>query len=270
MTEEKPMSFEHGVERTETLSLGEKRALIYNLYAEKWKGRRSFPFMPEVVGPDGYKMEKSTGAVPGSATTEKVADTDHVIRSIRTGTGYIAEGTPEMVTKELTGCLGVFVFGKMKDAKPVSALFHMTPTTSLSWGNFAREQDEKLWGKDTRKRMSGAIIEALEEVGADISSCQVILIRTAGYPPNPKRYEGYGEDHQREKELDLIANFESHGLRAKALEPLLMETATVYWTPEAPEEIYAVGEKRMTSPLGGVEEPPADQREVVSQTVSLV
>lgn len=263
------MEHERRPELKERFSLAGKRDLIVELYRKNWNGGRRFPFMPEVVAADGSGLEKSTEAQPGSAKVENVEAKDGLIRSVRTGTGYIALGGAEMMTKELTGCMGVLVRGSSVDGKPLSALFHMTPTTKLAWGNFKRQDDEERWGHDIRVRLPAAIVESLVESGADLANCDAALIRTAGFPPNAAHYNGYTEDHQQEKTADLIKGFEAAGLKTNAVEPLPMETATIYWNPEAPDELLAVGEERIPNPQGGVDEPPQSEKTVAAQIVKI-
>lgn len=247
----------------------EKRELIVSLYRKNWNGGRRLPFMPAVVASDGLELEKRVNTAPGTAEVEKVEAKDGLIRSVRTGTGCIALGGAEMMTKELTGCMGVLVRGRSKDGKPLSALFHMTPTTKLAWGNFRNQDDEERWGHDIRVRLPAAIAEALVESGADLANCDAALIRTAGFPPNPDKYNGYAENRLMEKTTDLAAGFAACGLKTRVIEPLPMETATIYWSPDAPEEILAVGEERIPNPKGGVDEPEPSEKKVVAQTVKI-
>jgi hypothetical protein len=48
-----------------------------------------------------------------------------------------------------------------------------------------------------------------------------------------------------------------------------METATIYWSPDAPGELLAVGEERTPNPQGGVDEPEQKDKKVVSQIITL-
>ncbi len=263
------MEFERGYESQEVASLAQRRERIVELYKRGWNGGRRFPFMPEAVDETGRSMEKTMNAPPGRTAVENVDGEDGIIRNIRTGTGYIAIGSTEMMTKELTGCMGVIVLGKTKDGQPLSALFHMTPTTKLSWGNFRQEDDDSRWGHDTRGRIAGVIVEELAAAGADLETCQASLVRTAGFPPHG-RYHGYDEKHLQEKTADLAAQFAARGLRTEALPSLLMESATVYWNPKAPDELLAVGEKRLANPNGGADEPEISDKSVATELLQKI
>ncbi len=254
-------------EESGKLSLSAKRQRIRELYEAGWH-RRTLPFMPEVTDPRGGTMEKIVRARPGDIEVEETPETDRSIRTVKTGTGLVVVGESELMTKELTGCQAVFVRGKTKDGKPLTSLFHLTPTSKLSWGSFRHEDDDARWGHEYRERTSEKLARSLEAAGADQDSLAVYLLRTAGDPPK-QRYWGYSEDRLREKSDDLRRELEKRGLQTREMAPLPLEVMTVHWSPEAPDEIFAVGEKRIPSPDGGVVEPEVEARGVEAMVIRL-
>ncbi len=250
-------------------SVEETRRLIRHTYEAGQKtGAR------HVMGPlmtdNGEVAERIVEAMPGQIRIERSRDDDALIQTVETDRGLIAVGKhAEIMTKEIAACQAVFVRGKTADGDMLTGMFHLTPSSHLPWGNHKDEDNDKKFGHKFRRGTVEKIVTALQRTQANPISCTVFLIRNAGGPPEAKFYWGYDEQHLEQKTHDLASLFTASGYATHVVEPLPLQSTTLYWSSGAPGEMYAIGERLMPDPKGGFVELSKDQRGVEEKIFSL-
>ena len=117
-------------------------------------------------------------------------------------------------------------------------------------------------------RTAQKITEALRGAGGDVQTLTAFLVRTGGHATTA-RYDGFSEQQLEKKTEDLKQLFDANGIATTVLPPLPLETATLYWSAAARNEIFAVGERRTSLPAGGFAEPALAARGVDTVVVPL-
>lgn len=250
-------------------SVEETRRLIRHTY-EAGQKAGAWHIMGPLMTDKGEAAERIVETMPGQILIERGRDDDAHIHTVEMDRGLIVVGEhAEMMTKELAACQAVFVRGKTANGDTLTGMFHLTPSSRLPWGNHKDEHNDKKFGHEFRRGTVEKIVTALQNAQANPALCTVHLIRNAGGPPETKFYYGFDEQHLETKTHDLEDLFTSSGYATHVVEPLPLQSTTLYWSSDAPAEIYAVGERRMPDPKGGFVESPKDQRGVEERILSL-
>ena len=216
--------------------------------------RRSIPVMWTIRDQEGRKLEEDVAVQTGEIDIEGVPKDDDRIWNTRTDSGLITVGRTEMITKEMSGCLTVFVQGATNDRKPLSAMIHLTPRSNLAWGNH-REKSQQPHSEDQRQRAAKQIADSLREANLNFDGARVKLISNKGQETSARDiYNGYEERRLKEKRDELAELLKDEGLSAEQIEnPPDLKYTTLYFHPDKPDEITAIGTDRKTGKLKVVE-----------------
>ncbi len=217
------------------------RAALVSAFTEGLRSG-SLPFVRELKNSQGERLLVQRTAV---GRIEIFKGTGEGILEIPTDGGAVLEGTREILTHELTGCLACFVFGEDREGRPLSGLIHLTPSSQISWGNYRHKRDDDQWGPDRRNHAAETIASALESVQADPKKTTLLFLGNEGGEPMPS-YWGYAENEQQKKREDLARLVREKGFQTVVAPPLPFVTASLFWSPDQPREIFAVGEHAAT------------------------
>lgn len=150
--------------------------------------------------------------------------------NVFTDSGAVVSKQHEIGTSHLMGCFGVFISGPNGNA-----LIHMTPKTKL--GYEIRPEFNYL------QRSMDIIAPALAELGP-LTDCRMVLLA------NMVPHHLYAEEHRRE--LQAVAEaFRTLGIgHVKVVGDMPLVQTTLYFSPERPDELLALGYGAAYDPQG--------------------
>ena len=247
----------------ENESVKERRDLIFQMYADKYTRKQTADLLHIEV--DGERIDQKLSASSGMIVEREVEDGK--IGIVETDTGAILDNAGELLTNRVSGCMVAFGKGKSHDGEDRVVMIHLTPNSRLGWGNYRQQGYDERWGEDTRETAAEKIHDALQKASVDLESIEITLLRTAG-AKTAHYYYGFSEDNIAKRVSEFKQALEKKGVSVFADHSIPMAEMSVYWNPDAPEDLYIVGERKI--PDGdGVRRAEGEERGIAEQVIKL-
>ena len=158
---------------------------------------------------------------------------------VKTDTGALVNADRELATERLSACVALFVQGP-----GVNFLVHLTPSTNLGYYYHRFPNAEEIVRAKVQK-----MLEPLAQV-VELSSCHGLIVPNEGNDSGgPYDKSNVSQAWTRLKDKLVEAGLEDVVIS----EPLPLDEATLYYTPQEPDLIFAGGLAVDTENTGSVQ-----------------
>lgn len=172
-----------------------------------------------------------TGEYESSGNSGEIkVDTDpgrKELMLVKTDTGALVSADRELATERLSACVALFIRGP-----GIKYLVHLTPSTNLGYYYYRYSNPDELVKWSVKR-----IIEPLTQV-VDPHACHGLIVPNEGNSNDGP----YGKSNVSQAWSRLKDRLLEAGLGDVVMgEPLPLDEATLYWSPQEPDLIFAGG-----------------------------
>jgi hypothetical protein len=201
--------------------------------------RKSFPNIPREIPHTSQGSRISEVAVD---FTEAEPGRTVVVGTDKAG---VVRSDQEVMTRELYGCLGVFIQGTS-----FNELTHMTPGSSLGYKYHRHPQarDEML------DRNISHMVGILKDKEGELGNSRAVILANIAQEGDHE----YGHEEQHRIWEDLRQRLIKAGIPQVKLVELPIDQSAIYYTPQKPNHLYALGRQTGINPDGSYDESQRD------------